>query len=57
MGFKDIIQNAVNVGSETKFIVYVGDEDAIEWSYIQLGTFLVSNASNIESVFIKMDVE
>ena len=57
MRFKDVIQNAVNIGSETKFIVYVGDEEAKEWSYIQLGTYLVSNALNIESVLIKLNEE
>lgn len=54
MDFKDIIQNAVNIGSESKFIVQIGDDEPTELNYIQLGMYLVSNAQDIESVKIIM---
>ena len=52
MGFKDMIQNAVNIGSETKFEVRIGSGDITEMNYIQLGTYLVSNAQKIDFVKI-----
>ena len=52
MTFKDMIQNAVNIGSETKFMVQVDSEEIQELSYIQLGTYLVSNQVSIERVHI-----
>lgn len=52
MGFKDIIQGAVNLASESKFIVQIGGNEPTELNYIQLGTYLVSNAQDIESVKI-----
>jgi len=52
MGFKDIIQDAINIGSESKFIVQIDDNESNELNYIQLGAYLVSNAENIESVKI-----
>jgi len=60
MGFKDMIVNAVNLGSESKFNVVVlpngfdGEEGSVEMNYIQLGTYLVSNEQNIESVIISL---
>lgn len=52
MGFKDMIQNAVNIGSESKFSVQIGDNEPSELNYIQLGTYLVSNVQDIESIKI-----
>ena len=60
MGLKDMIQKAVNIGSESKFNVvilpndYNGEEKGTEMNYIQLGTYLVSNEQNIESVIINL---
>ena len=54
MGLKDMIQNAVNIGSESKFYVQIGDNEPEELNYIQLGTYLVSNTQNIESVKINL---
>ena len=52
MTFKEMIQNAVNIGSESKFMVQVDSEEIQELSYIQLGTYLVSNQGSIERVHI-----
>lgn len=57
MGFKDMIQNAVNIGSESKFMVQISFEEYQEMNYIQLGTYLVSNAQNIERVDIILKEE
>lgn len=54
MSFKDMIQNAVDIGSSSIFLVQIGDNDPNELNYIQLGTYLVSNAKDIESVKIIM---
>jgi len=52
MEFKDIIQKAINIGSESKFIVQIDDNEPEELNYIQLGTYLVSNAEIIEIIKI-----
>jgi len=52
MEFKDIIQNAINIGSESKFIVQINDDKSSKLNYIQLGTYLVSNVENIEIIKI-----
>ena len=54
MGFNDLLKDAFNVGNETKFIVYLGNEEAKEMNYIELGIFLVGNAFNVESVKINL---
>ena len=60
MGFKDLLMNAVSAGSNAKFNVvilpndYNGEEKGTEMNYIQLGTYLVSNEQNIESVIINL---
>ena len=54
MGFKDMMVNAVNVGSKAKYIVYFGDDEPEEVSYIQLGTYLVANEHDIENIKIKL---
>jgi len=52
MDFEDIIQGAINIGSEFKFIVQIGDGEPIELSYLQLGVYLVSNVQDIKKVKI-----
>ena len=51
-----MIQKAVNVGSEVMFSVQIENE-VLEWNYIQLGTYLVSNAKEIEFVKIVKRVD
>ena len=52
MGFKEVIQNAINIGSESKFYVQIGNDEIDELNYIQLGSYLVSNVENIKFVKI-----
>jgi len=58
MGFKDMIQNAVNIGSNVKFSVQIDNDEPDEFNYIQLGTYLVNNAEHIKIVkIILKDIE
>ena len=54
MGLKDMLEKAVKVSAGIKFFVQINDEEIREVSYIELGTYLVSNANDIEKVHIKM---
>ena len=54
MGFNDLIQSAVNLGSTVKFTVQIDDNESEELNCIQLGTYLVANVRDIEIVKIVM---
>ena len=54
MGIKEMLEKAVQMGSVAKFQVQVNAEEIREVSYIELGTFLVTNVPNIERIYIKM---
>ena len=51
---KDMIVKAVSIGAEVKFSVQVNSEETREVSYIELGTFLVTNVDKIERVHINI---
>ena len=58
-----MLKQAVIASSVIKFNVvilpndYNGEEEATEMSYVQLGTYLVTNADKIESVVINLKEE
>ena len=51
---EDLIKEAIEIGSKSKYIVYI-DEIPEEMTYIQLGTYLISNQENIN--FIKINLK
>ena len=56
MSFKEILEKAVNMGTEIKYIVYINNEEPQKLNYIQLGTFLVSKGENIKNIKITTKV-
>jgi len=49
MSLKDLLSNAVKIAVDTTFNVIINDE-LKEMSYLELGTFLVSNSNEIERI-------
>lgn len=49
----DILQEAIKIGTSVKYRVVI-DELVEEMTYIQLGTYLVSCASSIKEIEIKL---
>ena len=57
MGLKDMLEKAVKVSADIKFMVQFNlngymKEEATEMNYLELGTYLVSNAQKIDYVII-----
>ena len=48
---EDLIKEAIKIGIKSKYIVYI-DEIPEEMTYIQLGTYLISNQENINKINI-----
>jgi len=54
MEIKDVLGKAFNLSNEWRFLVQIGDEEAKELTYLQLGIFITSNTDNIEVIKIKL---
>ena len=52
---EDLIKTAIKIGSESKYIVYI-NEIPEEMTYLQLGTYLISNHENIDSIKIYLKI-
>ena len=54
---KNLLGTAFNMGKDAEFIVSIDSDKNIEssiMSYIELGTFLITNVSMIEKVYIRL---
>lgn len=54
---KNLLGKAFNIGNDAEFKVIIDSDESFEssiMSYIELGTFLITNTSRIESVGIKL---
>jgi len=54
MGLEELLGKAFNIGISSKFFVEIGSEEIREMTYVELGTFLITNINNIETIKIKM---
>ena len=54
---KGLFEEAYTIGNDAEFSVHINSDEGTEssiMSYIELGTFLITNTSRIESVDIKL---
>lgn len=54
---KDLLGKAYTIGNDAEFNVHINSDESTEssiMSYIELGTFLITNTSRIETVDIKL---
>ena len=53
----DLLTKAYTIGNDAEFKVNIDSDESIEssiMSYIELGTFLITNGSRIEKIYIKL---